>query len=104
MALLDNPVPSIGGGRAFVTTATTAVVLASTNIPIAWVIVQAETNNTGLIAVGDSAVVAAVGTQSNGVILSAGESVTLPVANLNTLYIDSTVSTDGVTYFYGKTP
>ena len=104
MALLDNPVPGIGGGRATVTTATTAEVLTTANTSVAWVIIQAETNNTGLIAVGDSSVVAAAGTQSNGVILSAGESVTLPVADINDLYIDSTVSTDGVMYFYGKTP
>ena len=104
MALLDNPAPGIGGGRAVVTTATTAVVLTSTDTSVAWVIIQAETDNTGKVAVGDSGVVAAIGTQSNGVILTAGESVTLPVADLNALYIDSTVSGDGVTYFYGKTP
>jgi len=103
MALLDNPVPNIGTGRAVVTTATTAVVVTSSNIPTAWVIIQAETDNTGTVAVGDSNVVAALTTE-RGTVLAAGESVTLPVSDLRQLYIDSTVSGDGVTYTYGRTP
>lgn len=101
MGLLDHPASSIGGGRKVVTTAGTAVPLISTVASTNWVIVQAETDNTGKIAVGDSGVLAALTSQTRGVVLSAGESVTLPLSDLRQVYIDSTVNGDGVTYLYG---
>jgi hypothetical protein len=92
-----NPGSSITCGRATVTTAGTAVQVTATSTPIREVVITAETDNTGIVVVGDSSVVAAVSTRK-GIPLSAGDSFTLEVNNLSKVYIDSTVSTDGVTY------
>lgn len=61
------------------------------------VAVTAETDNTGYIVVGGSSVVAALATR-RGIPLAPGDTAVFAVANLNELYIDTTVSTDGVTY------
>ena len=86
-------------GRKFVTTAGTAVAMASSSTHVDWVIITAETNNTGVMAVGASTVVASLTTR-RGTSLSAGESVVLASVDLADVYIDATVSTDGVTYLY----
>lgn len=91
--------PVIGDQRKFVTTPGTAVALAATT-PCSWVQVTAETDNTGVIVVGRSTVVAALGTR-RGTPLNAGDSVTLPCDDLANVYIDATVGTDGVTFLYG---
>ena len=61
--------------------------------------IQAQTDNTGVIAVGFTGVdaTAAIGT---GVILYAGDTYSLEMVNLNLIYIDSTVSGEGVRYTY----
>lgn len=61
------------------------------------VAVTAETDNTGLIVIGAVTCVAAIATR-RGLPLSAGDTATFTVDNVNRLYIDSTVSTDGVTW------
>jgi len=81
-----------------VTTAGTAVVLA-TSRSARWVIIQAQTDNTGVVAVGDSTVLATVAT-GTGVALAAGESLSLPCEDLGNIYIDATVNGDGVRYTY----
>lgn len=86
-------------GRKVVTTAGTAVRLASTNTRCAKVTVMAEIDNTGYIVIGDSTVVAALATR-RGVPLSAGSSVTINIEDLYQLWIDSEVSGDGVTFTY----
>lgn len=91
---------SIGHGVKTVATAGTDEVLA-TSRSAKWAIVQAQTDNTGVIAVGTAGVDATVAT-GTGVALAAGESVTLPVADLADIYIDATVSGDGVRYTYGN--
>lgn len=95
----DHTSTGIGSGVTTVTTAGTDVVLAGSTAA-KWVIVQAQTDNTGLIAVGASGVDATIAT-GTGVALSAGQSISLPVDNLADVYIDATVSTDGVRYTYG---
>ncbi len=86
----------IGHGIKTVTTAGTDVVLAaSTDAKV--VIIQAQTDNTGAIAVGSSGVDATVAT-GTGVLLYAGDTITLEIDNLADVYIDATVSTDGVRY------
>lgn len=97
MSLLDNPASGLSVGRQTVTTAGTAVQLSTSTSRIVAVMIQAETDNTGYIVVGDSTVVAALATRK-GIALAAGDSVTLDVSQLSTVYIDSTVNTDGVTY------
>lgn len=91
---------AIGHGVKTVTTAGTDVVLATTQ-NAKWVIIQAQTDNTGYVAVGTSGVDATVAT-GTGVLLAAGESVTLPANDLANIYIDATVNGDGVRYTYGR--
>jgi len=77
------------------------VVLSSTNVEgVEWVAITAETDNTGVITVGGSAVVGALATRK-GVPLAVGDSVTLPINNLSDVYLDTTVNGDGVTYSVG---
>lgn len=92
-------VPLSSDGRKVVTTAGTRVALAASTA-IGWVSITAETDNTGVIVVGGSTVVAALATR-RGKPLSAGEDITLPADNLANVYIDSTVNGDGVTFIYG---
>lgn len=97
MAAYDNPGGSLICGRQTVTSAGTAVQLSTTPTSILEVAITAETDNTGYIVVGASDVVASLSTRK-GVPLAAGGSITLGVDNLTDVYLDSTVSTDGVTY------
>ena len=92
------PFGAIGTGRTTVTTAGTPVLLNASQA-CKRVTIGAETDNTGVISVGDSNVDAATAAE-RGVILFAGSSVTLEVSNLNLLYIDSTVNGDGVSYLF----
>ena len=84
---------TIYNGKTAVTTATTRVVLAASQAITSGVTIKAEATNTGIIYVGNATVAAA-----NGFELAAGEHMFLEVANLNTVNIDASVSTDGVSY------
>ena len=88
----------ISDGRKTVTSAGTAVPLASSTT-CKKVIIVAETDNTGLIVVGGSSVVASLSTR-RGIPLSPGDSIEISIDDLADVYIDSTVSGDGVTYTY----
>lgn len=90
---------SLLSDRKVVTTAGTAVQLPALTgaAPLKGVMVQAETDNTGLIVYGGSTVVAALATRK-GVALTAGQSVFLEVDDLQDVYLDTTVNGDGVTY------
>lgn len=88
---------SVIDGRQVVTTAGTRVQLSTTQTAVLEVTVTAETDNTGLIVVGGSTVVATLASR-RGTPLNAGDSLTLAVNDLTDVYLDSTVSTDGVTY------
>jgi len=96
---VDHTTTGIGHGVKIVTTAGTDVVLAESTAA-KWVTIQAQTDNTGLIAVGGSGVDATEAT-GTGVALAAGESITLPIDNLADIYIDSTVNGEGVRFTYG---
>lgn len=85
------------GGRKVVTTAGTAVAVTSTVTVCHQVDITAEEDNTGLIAVGDSGVIAALETRK-GVYLSKGDTYTLYDVDLSKVYLDATVNGDGVTY------
>lgn len=89
---------AIGDGRKVVAAAGTAEALA-TSTACKRVIIMAETNNTGVITVGGSTVVAALATRQ-GIPLNAGDSVTITIDNLSKIYLDTTVNGDGVTYYY----
>jgi hypothetical protein len=101
VSIYANPASSIVSGNTVVTTAGTRVPLSTTQAVIAWVIITAAPANTGKITVGGVDVVATADAEL-GVTLSAGDSITLPVNNLNSVYLDSTVSGDEVGYLYGK--
>jgi hypothetical protein len=96
---VDHSTSGIGHGLKTVAAAGTAVALA-TSTPAKWVTVQAQTDNTGIIAVGGAGVLATVAT-GTGVVLEAGESITLPIDNLADVFIDATVSGDGARFVYG---
>ena|SRR3990167_7352033 len=89
---------AVGDGRQTVTTAGTAVRLASQTLCVC-VNIVAETDNTGIICVGGSTVVAALATR-RGTPLAAGNSVSIEVRDLAAIWIDSTVDTDGVTFTF----
>lgn len=88
----------LGDGRKTVATAGTAEALAASTA-VKYVVITAETDNTGVICVGSSTVVAALATR-RGIPLEAGDSTVIPIDDLADVYIDTTVNGDGVTYVY----
>lgn len=88
----------IGHGVKTVTTAGTDVALASSTA-CKRIVIQAQTDNTGLIAVGGSGVDATEAT-GTGIILEAGDVFELEIDNLADVYIDSTVNGEGVRFTY----
>jgi len=95
---IDHAITGGADGVTVVSTAGTHVELASSTV-CNKVDIQAQTDNTGLIAVGFDAVDATEAT-GTGVILYAGDTYSLEINNLNLIYIDSTVSGEGVRYTY----
>ena len=89
---------TIADGRKVVASAGTAVALASTTA-CKRVDITAEFNNTGVIVVGGATVVADLATR-RGTPLYAGSTYSLMIEDLADVYIDATVSTDGVTFTY----
>lgn len=83
---------AIFNGLTNVTTAGTRVTLAASQA-VKSVAIKARSTNTGTIYVGNSSVAS-----TNGIQLLAGETVSLNIANLNTVNIDSSVNGEGVTY------
>ena len=61
--------------------------------------IQAQTDNTGVIAVGFTGVDATIAT-GTGIILYPGDAYSLEISNLNLIYIDSTENGEGVRYTY----
>ena len=86
---------SISNGSKAVTTAGTAVALA-TSTACQSVLIQAKAANTGVIYVGGSTV-----SSTSGIFLYAGESVEMSVDNLSDVYINSSVNGEGVVFTYG---
>jgi len=80
-------------GQKAVTTAGTEVALASSQAILSGVTIKALHANTGWIYVGTNPV-----TSTTGFVLDAGEQVFIEVANLATVYIDSSVNGEGVSY------
>ncbi len=96
--LVSHDITGIGDDRKVVTTAGTRVTLASSTTAKS-VVITAETDNTGVIVVGGTTVVASLSTR-RGTPLNAGDSITIPCDNLNDINLDATVSGDGVTFTY----
>lgn len=88
----SNSPTAVLNGETTVTTAGTRVVLASST-SCKSVTVKALPTNTGYIYVGNSTV-----DSTNGLILQAADSISLDIANLSSVYIDSQYNGEGVTY------
>lgn len=98
-SVVGHNTTGIGHGVKTVAAAGTDEALAASTAA-KWVTVQAQTDNTGIIAVGATGVDATVAT-GTGVALTAGSHITLPCDNLADIFIDATVTGDGVRYTYG---
>ena len=83
-----------GNGVTTVPSPGTAVQLAS-NTATASITIRALSTNTGRIYVGTSSV-----SSANGFQLSASETVSLDLNNLNKIYLDADNSSEGVSYIY----
>lgn len=88
----ESVATTIFNGKTTVTTAGTRVVLAASQA-VKSVIIKALSTNSGIIYVGNATVAA-----SNGFELLAGDTVSMDIANLNTVNIDSSINTQSVTY------
>ena len=97
----DAPNGGLYSGRKVVAVAGTAEKLNATKERCENMTITAESDNTGIIAVGDSAVVAAEGTQQGAILTPLG-SITVKIGDLSKIYIDATVSGDGVTFAYER--
>jgi len=95
---VDHVINAVGHGVKTVTTAGTDVALAGVTV-CRKVDIQAQTDNTGLIAVGGSGVDATEST-GTGIILNAGDSYSVEIDDLANIFIDSTVNGEGVRYTY----
>jgi hypothetical protein len=96
---VESPTTGLADGVKTVASAGTDVALASTTA-CKWVLVQAQTDNTGLIAVGATGVDATEAT-GTGYTLYPGDAVMVEIDNLADVFIDSTVSGDGVRFVHG---
>lgn len=86
-------------GRKVVASAGTAEALSATDTTYELLVVCAESDNTGIIAVGRTPV-AAAGSQE-GVLLRASSCFTSDnKSRLRNIYVDATVSGEGVAYYY----
>jgi len=92
IATVTLPAAIYNGVKA-VQTATTREALAASQALTSGVQIRAHIANTGTIYVGGATVAAA-----NGYRLGGGESVFLEIANLATIYLDASVSGEGVSY------
>lgn len=95
---VGHDITGIGHGVKTITTAGTDEALAGSTA-CKRVIIQSQTDNTGLIAVGTLGVDATEAT-GTGIILYAGDAFELEIDNLADIYIDATVSGEGVRYTY----
>ncbi len=95
---VGHDVTGIAHGRKAVAAAGTDEALAAST-PAKYVIITANAKNTGTICVGGSGVDAAEDTRT-GIPLSAGGSCGVPCDNLADIYIDATVSGEGVSFAY----
>jgi len=95
MSLNDNPVSSLGTGRKAVAEKEKATALAS-GTPCVWVTISADKK----VVVGGSKVVSKAAERA-GVLLEAGDTLTIPVADLGQVYIDALEAETSVSYVYG---
>jgi hypothetical protein len=90
---------NLGDGLQLVASAGTAEALAAAATPCRLIVVSARPENTDVVVVGASTVVAAAGTR-RGISLVPGQSVSLHVKDVSSLFVDAVVSGEGVSYVY----
>lgn len=87
-----------------VPTAGTRVPFSATNLPVKRIIINAETDNTNPVTIGDVTVVGALLTRVGTPLSAAGDvemtQIELYDIDLKDLYLDAVTSTEGVTYTY----
>lgn len=89
----------VGHGVKVVASAGTDEKLTKNSLIVKYLYIQAQTDNTSAVAVGGSGVDATVAT-GNGVLLYAGDTLTLLDVDLRLIYVDSLVNGEGVRYTY----
>ena len=92
------PATAIASGRKTITAAGTAEAL-STSTSCRLITITALFSNTGVVCVGGSGVIATSGSRT-GVILSPGDSYELAIDNLSKVYVDASISGEGVSFAY----
>lgn len=95
----DSAVSTIADGRKTVTVAGTAEPLSATSVACKKILITAETDNTDIVVVGSSTVVAALATR-RGIPLYPGDPVAFGIDDVADVYIDSLVDGEGVTFIY----
>lgn len=96
---VGHDITGIGDGRKTVTNAGTRETLTAGSTPCKKVTMTALLENTGIVVVGGSTVVAAFGTR-RGIPLETAQSITFEIDDLNDVYLDVTVNGEGVSYLY----
>ena len=86
-----------GGGIKRVTTPGTQVALASSETSIKGVMIQALETNNGQIVVAGSDANEAIGARV-GMVLNAGDMISLPIHDMSKVYIDAATATEGVAF------
>ena len=89
----------VTGGADGVTTDDTSGTVLGGDVNCKKIDIQAQTDNTGVVAVGFTGVDATVAT-GTGILLYAGDIYSLEINNLNLIYIESSINTDGVRFTY----
>lgn len=95
----SNPLPTLQAGSSMISTGLISVPTSGTrvqlpNIPCCEITIIAKSGNSGIIYVGGSA----TSSTNYGIDLSAHDSYTFAVSNANMIYIDASVSGEGVSY------
>lgn len=93
-------VATLTNGRKVSTSVGTAVALRAT-LACKWVTVSALPTNTGKVWVGGLGVLGTVGSET-GVPLAASDTVTIPVADAASVFVDVLVSGEGVAFVVGS--
>jgi len=88
-----------GNGRQTISTPGVAQQLSTTSVPALWVYATAFHANTGIVTLGISTTLASSASRV-GIALDKGVSALIPVSNLNSIWMDAVVSTEGISYAY----
>ena len=94
-----KPSKSITSGRKTVTNGGTRVQVTTVSVPIDYVLVSGDGENTDMVVVGDKNVVAALDSQQ-GVVLIDPVPQRLDISNLKDLWVDSIVNGDSLCFAY----